>query len=126
MVEFLGGPESYEEFKGRAARDGSVPFTTRWGQDQELGLQFFVDMEQSRPLDAARSLKGPLFVLWGDLDDVVLPEVSEALIDAAVSSPEVVRHVIEGADHGLGVFSDEPHYTKEAVETTVSFLATRL
>lgn len=126
MVNFLGGPDAYRDFKARAERDGSVPFTTRWGQDQVLGLQFFTDMEKSAPLDAIRAFAGPLLVLYGDLDDVVLPQVSESLIIAAFRSPEVVRHVIEGADHGLGVFSDEPHYTKEAVDTTVNFLATRL
>jgi len=77
-------------------------------------------------LDAARDFEGPLLVLYGDLDDVVLPEVSEALIKGAVSSSEVVRHVVKGADHGLGVFSDEPALTQEAVSTTVEFLAARL
>jgi dipeptidyl aminopeptidase/acylaminoacyl peptidase len=126
MVDFFGGRDAYDDYKARAARDGSVPFTTRWGQDQELGLQFFTDMEESTPLDAVRSFEGPLLVLYGDLDDVVLPEVSEALIAAAVSSPEVVRHIVKGADHGLGVFSDEPELTRETVDTTVEFLASRL
>ena len=126
MVNFFGGREAYDDYKARAARDGSVPFTTRWGQDQELGLQFFTDMEESAPLDAVRNFEGPLLVLYGDLDDVVLPQVSESLIEAAVKSPEVVRHVVKGADHGLGVFSDEPALTQEAVATTVEFLASRL
>jgi len=57
---------------------------------------------------------------------VLLPEVSESLVKAAVNSPEVGRHIVKGADHGLGVFSDEPALTREAVETTVAFLASRL
>jgi len=126
MVKFLGGPDAYEDHKARAARDGSVPFTTIWGQDQELGLKFFTDMEESTPLDVVRNFEGPLLVLYGDLDDVVLPQVSESLIEAAVNSSEVVRHVVKGADHGLGVFSDEPALTQEAVATTVEFLASRL
>ncbi|MDX1404941.1 MAG: alpha/beta fold hydrolase [Woeseiaceae bacterium] len=126
MVNFLGGPDAYQAFKARAERDGSVPFTTRWGQDQELGYRFFTDMEQSAPLESVTAFEGPLLVLYGDRDDVVLPEVSDALVEAAVNSEVVVRYVIQGADHGLGVFSDEPHYTKEAVDTTVSFLATHL
>lgn len=126
MMNFFGGRAAFDDFKARAARDGSVPFTTRWGQDQELGLQFFTDMEESAPLDAVQNFEGPLLVLYGDLDDVVLPEVSESLIKAAVNSPEVVRHIIKGADHGLGVFSDEPALTQEAVTATVEFLAARL
>lgn len=126
MMNFLGGPEAYEDYKSRAARDGSVPFTTRWGQDQVLGLKFFTDMEQSEPLQAVRDLKGPLLVLSGERDDVVLPQVSESLIKAAVNSSEVVSHVVIGADHGFGVFSDEPALTKEAVDATVGFLVSRL
>jgi len=126
MVNSFGGREAYDDYKARAVRDGSVPFATFWGLELELGLKFFTDMEQSMALDAARDFEGPLLVLYGDLDDVVLPEVSEALIKGAVSSSEVVRHVVKGADHGLGVFSDEPALTQEAVSTTVEFLAARL
>jgi len=126
MVNFLGGPEAYDDHKARAARDGFVPFTTFWGQEQVLGVKFFTDMEESAPLEAVKDFEGPLLVLYGDLDDVVLPQVSESLIEAAVNSSEVVRHVVKGADHGLGVFSDEPAYTDEAVSTTVEFLAARL
>jgi len=126
MMNSFGGREAYDDFKARALRDGSVPFKTFWGLELELGLQFFTDMEQTAPLDAVQAFEGPLLVLYGDLDDVVLPEVSESLIDAAVNSPEVLRHVVKGADHGLGVFSDEPHLTQEVVATTVEFLASRL
>ena len=126
MIDFVGGPDAYAEMKAIAATDGFVPFTTSWGQDQQLGLRFFTDLEESAPLDAIKSYTGPLLVLYGDQDDVVLPEVAEALVSAATSSSEVVRHVIEGADHGLGVFSNEPDYTQEAVMTTVEFLADRL
>ena len=126
IVKSFGGREAYDDFKARAVRDGPVPFTTFWGLELELGLKFFSDMEESAALDAAREFAGPLLVLYGDRDDVVLPEVSEALIEGAVNSPEVVRHVVKGADHGLGVFSDEPKLTQEAVDTTIEFLSSRL
>jgi hypothetical protein len=126
MIEFVGGEDAFADMKARAAREGFVPFTTIWGQDQQLGEQFFIDMEESRPLDAAAMLTIPLFVLYGDLDPVVLPAVSEAVIAAATNSPLVTRHVVTGADHGLGIFSGEPHLTGEAVAATVEFLAQNL
>ena len=126
MVEFVGGQDAYDRMKLRAASEGFVPFTTSWGQQQELGLQFFTDLEDSRPLEAAGKVTGPLLVLYGDRDQVVLPAVSESVIAAATNSSDVQRHVIEGADHGLGLFSDEVHYTEEAVSTTVSFFAGHL
>jgi dienelactone hydrolase len=126
MLDFLGGQAAYDELKARAAREGFAPFTTRWGQEQKLGLQFFTDMEESRPLDEAAKIRAPLLVLYGDLDDVVLPSVSESVIAAATMSPEVVRHVVKGADHGLGLYNNEPALTEEAVRTTVDFLNQRL
>ncbi len=126
MVEFVGGPDAYDAMKARAASEGFVPFTTSWGQDQELGLQFFIDLEDSQPLEAVSQFEGSLLVLYGDEDVVVFPGVSEAVIAAATSSREVVRHVIEGAGHGLGLFTGEPAYADEAVSTTVEFLAARL
>ena len=126
MVAFLGGQTAYDESRASAEEQGSVPFTTQWGQHQQLGLQWFEDLERSRPLDAISQFTGPLLVLYGDLDDVVVPEVSEAAIKAATHSSEVVRHVVQGADHGLGIFSDEAELTEEAIDTTVVFLSRRL
>jgi len=126
MTTFAGGQAEFDALKAVAAENGAAPFTTRWGQDQMLGLKWFEDLETTRPLDVLSKFEGPLLVLYGDLDDVVPPAVSEAAIESAISSSEVVRHVIEGADHGLGVFSDEPHLTEEAVNTVAEFLGERL
>jgi dienelactone hydrolase len=126
MVEFLGGPDAYAASKAAAKSDGYAPFTTRWGQEQKLGLNFFTDMESSRPLDQLRQFEGSLFVLYGDKDDVVLPEVAETAVSAATNSVEVLRYIVRDADHGLGVFSNEPQYTDQAVSKTVDFLADRL
>ncbi len=125
-VDFLGGKDAYAELKARATAEGFVPFTTQWGQDQELSAQWFADMENSKPMDSIREFEGPLLVLYGDRDDVVEPRIPEAVIAAAVNSPEVVRHVVKGADHGLGLFTDEFELSEEAVATTVGFLSTRL
>lgn len=122
MVSFLGGRDSYERLRQQAMEHGSAQFTTRWGQQQELGLQWFKDLERSRPLDAIRAFEGPLFVLYGDQDEVVEPAISEAVIKAAIDSTLVIRHVIEGADHGLGIFSNERELTEDAISTTVRFL----
>lgn len=126
MFEFVGGQDAYDAMKLQAASEGFAPFTTPWGQQQKLGLQFFTDLETSRPMDAVGKLTVPLLVLYGDQDQVVLPAVAEAVIAAATSSSEVQRHVIKGANHGLGLFTDEPQYTAEAVSTTVDFFADRL
>lgn len=126
MTGFLGGEVPYANYRKRASDDGSVLFTTQWGQEQQLGLQWFADLENSKPLQTTGEFEGPILVLYGDRDDVVLPQVSEAVIAAAVNSRELVRHVIAGADHGLGVFSGDDALSENAISTTVRFLSERL
>lgn len=125
-VELLGGPAAYAELRSRAVAEGSTPFTTSWGQRQQLGLRWFTDLEESRPLQSIRQFRGPLLVLYGELDEVVSPRLSEAVIAAATGSVEVVRYVVEGAGHGLGLYSEAPHLTAEAVDVTVEFLSRQL
>ena len=126
MEEFLGGPDAFAAAREQAARDGYFPFTTRWGQDQQLGEGFFVDMADSDPIAHVRQFTGSLHVLYGDRDDVVVPDVAEMAVNAARNAVEVVRYVVKGADHGLGVFSDEPHFTDQAVNESVDFLVDTL
>jgi len=126
LADFLGGPDAYRHLRDVANAEGFVPFTTQWGQNQKLGARWFKDLEESNPMDSISHFEGPLFVLYGDLDDVVPPRIPEAVIAAASRSKEVVRHVVAGAGHGLGLFNDKPALSKEAVDATVDFLSTHL
>jgi fermentation-respiration switch protein FrsA (DUF1100 family) len=126
MVSFLGGRSNYDRLRALATQDGAVAFTTQWGQKQLLGLQWFQDLERTRPLDAIGEFTGPLFVLYGDRDDVIVPAVSESVIKAAIKSGDVVRHVVKGADHGLGIFDGEDALTEDAISATVRFLSESL
>ncbi|MEE8427333.1 MAG: alpha/beta fold hydrolase [Woeseiaceae bacterium] len=126
MLDFFGGTAAYEQMKATAILDGFAPFTTIWGQDQKLGPGFFSDLEQSVPLDIVSEYEGALLVLYGEFDKVVLPEEAEAVIAAARKSSDVVGYMVRGANHGFGVFSDEPHLTRETIDTTVDFLQQKL
>jgi dienelactone hydrolase len=125
-IKFLGGSDAYATLRTRAMEEGFVPFTTQWGRDLELSAQWFTDTEESKPLDSIREFEGSLLVLYGDRDDVVLPRIPESVIEAAVRSPDVVRHIVKGADHGLGLYTDEFALSEEVVVTTVEFLSSRL
>ena len=125
-LESLGGEEAYYALRTKARETGMAEYTTRWGSTLQLGYQWFVDLEETKPLDSLASFKGPLLVLYGDKDDVVVPATSEAAIAAATSSREVVRHVVRGADHALGFYTNEPEIAAEVVATTAEFLRQRL
>lgn len=126
MANFVGGREAYSALKSIATSDGYAPFTTPWGQDQQLGLQWFLDLEQSRPMDAAERFTGAMLVVYGEHDEVIPPSTSESVLSAATSSRDVVRHVVKGADHGFGLYTEEPALTEELLTTTIDFISSRL
>ncbi len=101
-------------------------YTTRWGAKLQLGYRWFTDLEETKPLDSLATFEGPLLILYGDQDDVVPPATAETAIAAARSSSEVVRHVVAGADHGLGFYTDQPEIAAEVVATTAAFFKDRL
>ena len=125
IIEF-GGAEAYAALRAQAQNEGVAEYTTRWGNKLQLGYRWFTDLEQTMPLSSLASFKGPLLVLYGDQDDVVPPEVSEAAIAAATSSREVVRHVVVSANHALGIYTQRPEIADEVVNTTVDFFSQRL
>ena len=125
-VAELGGPEAYRSLKQEAQETGVAEYTTRWGTTLRLGPRWFTDLEESSPLRSLGKYRGPLLVLYGDQDDVVPPSTAEAAIASATSSSEVVRHVVAGAEHGLGFYSNRPDIATDVVETTAAFFAQRL
>jgi dienelactone hydrolase len=125
-VASLGGPEAYRALKQRAQETGVAEYTTRWGTSLQLGPRWFTDVEESSPLRSLSEYRGALLVLYGDQDDVVPPATAEAAIAAATSSREVVSHVVPGAEHGLGFYTNRPEIAAEVVDATVAFLAQRL
>lgn len=126
LVDFMGGEEAYQALRDDAEQNSSTIFTTRWGQEQELGYQWFTDLEETTPLSAMEAFEGPVLILHGANDDVVFPEVCQAVADAATNSSNVVVHTVEGADHGLGLYSGETEITDEVDETTINFLVENL
>ena len=126
MVRYVGGPVKWAAMKGQAQAEGFAPFTTFWGMEQKLGYEWFTDLEFSTPGDDIARFEGALLVLYGDKDDVVPPAVSEMALRRAVKADPAIRHVVPGADHGLGLFSDEFDISENVVQTTVAFFTEHL
>ncbi len=126
MTASLGGAEQYKAMKEQAKTNGYAPYTTSWGQQQKLGYQWFIDMENSTPSNLVRQFNGHLFVLSGSLDTVVKPLVSRTVFEQANKATSRKFHSVEGADHGLGLFSNQPELTAEAVAQTAAFFGRHL
>lgn len=126
MTASLGGAKRYNAMKNQAEVEGFAPYTTSWGQQQKLGYQWFVDMENSNPGNLVRQFDGHLFVLSGSLDTVVKPVVSQTVYQQANNAASRKFHSVEGADHGLGLFTNQPELTAEAVSATSAFFRRHL
>jgi len=125
-INSLGGPDAYADLRELAHETGVAEYTTRWGSNLQVGYRWFVDLEEMKPLEALAKFAGPLLVIYGDQDDVVFPATSETAIAAARSSSEIVRHVVAGAEHALGFYTNKHEIAAEVVNTTVEFLSQRL
>lgn len=126
LQSFLGGEESVKKLLAEAEENGSAKFTTPWGQEQLLGHKFFTDMQETKPLEQLTKFEGPVLVIYGDKDNIITPEVSEAVVSAAAKSSDAKSHKIEGADHGFGLFSEEPELSKNLTDTTIEFFVNSL
>ncbi|MEM1439130.1 MAG: alpha/beta fold hydrolase [Pseudomonadota bacterium] len=126
MVDYVGGPETWADMKTTAARDGYAPFTTFWGQDQQLGPAWFEDLETSRPFDDIAAFDGSLHVVHGRADAVVPLATSVAAVEAAASAKIASLTIIDGADHGFGLFAEEDRYSQKLIDATASFIEAEL
>jgi len=120
-ADFLGGYEKFHERMKIAEKDGFYLFTTPWGQQQELGYKFYLDMEQSEPQELIKDYKGPIFVVTGDKDTTVPSEIAYDLLKNAVNASSTGVHLVKGANHGYGFYSDEKHLALEVANAFVDF-----
>lgn len=126
MRKYLGGSVQYEKMKATAKSQGFAPFTTFWGQDQQLGYRWFTDMEASLMTHTIEQYRGALMVLYGDLDTVVNPEISRSVLKNAINARPAVERLIAGADHGLGLFNNDTLRSGQVVNETIAFFAKHL
>ncbi len=126
MLDYFGGLQDYEQLRATAVEQSSVLFVTSWGQEQQLAERWFLDMEESRPLDALRSYEGEVLTIHGTADTVVPPENGKAAHKAASVNSDAGIVLIDDAGHGFGFFGGEPDARAEVLGATVEFFAAQL
>ena len=104
----FGSMETYEELKTAAEADGYATFTTIYGQTQDLSAAWFSDLEAADGIADIQKFDGPVLIMYGDKDEMVTPEMNQAIADVL---PEAQVVVVPGADHGYGFYSDQADVT---------------
>lgn len=124
LLFFAGGSETeYERLYAEARDKGYADYTTQYGQQQQLGLQWFDEMLASSPLDNIGAYKGPMLVVHGD-KDVVIPQTEVDAVAAAYPAASVV--LVPDADHGYGFYSDQPAVTALVESSFAQFFSENL
>ncbi len=126
LSQTIRAEAGYMALRAKAQRDGFAPFTTSWGQDQQLSLSWFEQLEASMPNQMLAEFGGHLLLLYGDKDIVIPPRLVLASHAAAVNAASRSLQLLEGADHGLGLFDDPSDRSQRLIAMTAAFFIERL
>lgn len=124
LKALFGGAENWEALKATAIQNGFTPFTTIFGQVQELSKQWFTDLEADmNPTQAAaKAYRGKALVIYAKDDNCVSPTISEEV--ALRFNAQVT--LATGDSHSYGFYSDRKDILATVVESTADFFATNL
>ncbi len=125
LKNLFGGADAWEELKATAndSEDGYVDFTTIYGQQQQLGAEWFDDLEayegDSLIAEAAEKNDAETMVIYALDDTAVSPSVSQEVADALGS--EVVNTPHDG--HAYGFYGGPDYIMRIVVENASDFFA---
>ncbi|MGN1306813.1 MAG: alpha/beta fold hydrolase [Faecousia sp.] len=120
LKNLFGGSENWELLKATANENGYAPFTTIYGQNQELSKEWFADLEKysdGLAEAAAEKFTGEAMVLYATDDAAVSPSVSQGVADA-FGCP-VLNTYAEG--HSYSFYGTDPVVISTVNEGTVNF-----
>jgi pimeloyl-ACP methyl ester carboxylesterase len=98
---------------------GKVSFTSR-GRTLQLSTEFFADAKQYDLPGIVKSLKTPLMVIHGDVDEII--PVKAAYLAKTLNPERTELSIISGADH---MFSNDIHRS-QTVKLVVKWFKERL
>ncbi len=87
-----------------------------------VGVNFFRELPELKPLESVRSYKGSVLVLHGSADQAVSPDEGRAYERAFVSATRFEFRLIENADHTF----TQPEAERTLIEQTTEWLGTHL
>jgi pimeloyl-ACP methyl ester carboxylesterase len=113
---FLGGEEAYNGYYEEAfSEKGYADFTTIYGQEQQLSINWFEEMKESKPLENIENHDGEILVLYGEMDTTVPVKESESVVSA---HPNAEGVMIPNANYGYRFYSDQPDVTEMVEDQT--------
>lgn len=93
-----------------------------FGKELHVGADYYEGLKAAFDIFEKYDNTRDCIVIYGDSDTTILPEHIKAFADKM----EVESVMIEGADHGYGMYSDQPDVTKKLIDTVTSFFTNEL
>lgn len=118
-----GSEDEYARLYGEAQDKGYADYTTQYGQQQQLSLEWFDGMVESVPLEGERNYTGPMLVVHGDKDTVI---PADQIADVEAAYPEASSVLVPEADHGYGFYSDQPEVSALVESSFADFFSSNL
>ena len=83
-----------------------------------VGVNFFRELPDLKPLESVRDYKGSVLVLHGGADEAVRPDEGRAYERAFTSAQRFEFQLIDGADHTF----TQPDAERRLIERTTEWL----
>lgn len=119
----LGDIEKVSKWNEIAQKEGVYPYHNSFdGRIVPLGKDFFTQIIHSKANDDFSEYDGHVILVNGDQDDIIPAELLEKVAESAHPDADFVHHVVQGANHGFGAWTNQPHQMEELVQVTADFL----
>jgi pimeloyl-ACP methyl ester carboxylesterase len=110
-----------------SARDGYYPYENDFdGTIKTLSYDFWKQMQESRAREYFHEFTGNCIMVYGDQDVTVKHQVLDVIATESNPQADFVCHVVSGANHGFGAWTNEPEQMVELTDATAAFLIEKL
>jgi len=117
---------AFETLYAVAKKDGKATYTSIFGFEQTLGLKWFDDMLGLDPYAAFNGYAGDVLTIYGENDIIITPAAALAVSNVAAGANSSNLLEVKGADHGFGMYSNEPEITQIVIDSIVDFMEAKL
>lgn len=119
----LGDPEWQRSSFEIAKKDGVYLYPNDFdGRMIPLSFDFFNQCLNSKANDYFSEYTHNLIMVHGDFDDIIPCDVLNKVASTVNPKANFIHHIVKGANHGFGAWTNEPHQMKELVEITSKFI----
>lgn len=119
----LGDPVWQQASYETAKKDGIYLYPNSFdNRIIPLSEEFFEQGLNSKANDYFSEFEGNIIMVHGDKDDIIPDKTLIQVANTANPKANFKHHIIKGANHGFGAWTNEPHQLKELVEITSNFI----